>query len=117
MSLSNVARASRRAFLAAVALSALAAFPATAQMLVEGQHYTRIKNPQPVGSAAQPVPTIPGQDAFGAIQGIVRILEADPNTDWAKINLAAGWGTQQRLRSMTPLELCLLVLVPERREF
>ena len=50
MSLSNVARASRRGFLAAVALSALAAFPATAQMLVEGQHYTRIKNPQPVGS-------------------------------------------------------------------
>jgi len=50
MSLSNVARASRRGFLAAVALSALAAFPATAQTLVEGQHYTRIKNPQPVGS-------------------------------------------------------------------
>jgi hypothetical protein len=34
-------------------------------------------------------PTLPGQDAFGAIQEIVRILEADPKTDWSKINLEA----------------------------
>jgi hypothetical protein len=34
-------------------------------------------------------PTLPGQDAFGAIQEIVRILEADPNTDWAKVKLSA----------------------------
>ena len=34
-------------------------------------------------------PTLPGQDAFGAIQEIVRILEADPNTDWSKVNLEA----------------------------
>jgi hypothetical protein len=33
------------------------------------------------------VPTSPGQDAFGAIQEIVRILEADPATDWSKVNL------------------------------
>ncbi len=33
------------------------------------------------------VPTLPGQDAFGAIQEIVRILEADPATDWSKVNL------------------------------
>jgi hypothetical protein len=32
-------------------------------------------------------PTLPGQDAFGAIQEIVRILEADPATDWSKVNL------------------------------
>jgi hypothetical protein len=32
-------------------------------------------------------PTMPGQDAFGAIQEIVRILEADPKTDWSKVNL------------------------------
>ena len=31
-------------------------------------------------------PTMPGQDAFGAIQEIVRILEADPKTDWSKVN-------------------------------
>jgi hypothetical protein len=34
-------------------------------------------------------PTSPGQDAFGAIQEIVRILEADPNTDWSKVDIAA----------------------------
>lgn len=33
------------------------------------------------------MPTMPGQDAFGAIQEIVGILEADPNTDWSKVNL------------------------------
>jgi hypothetical protein len=34
-------------------------------------------------------PTLPGQDAFGAIQESVRILEADPKTDWSKVNLEA----------------------------
>jgi hypothetical protein len=41
------------------------------------------------GQPAATVPTAPGQDAFGAIQEIVRILEADPATDWSRINLAA----------------------------
>lgn len=35
------------------------------------------------------VPTMPGQDAFGTIQEIVRILESDPTTDWSKIDLEA----------------------------
>ena len=34
-------------------------------------------------------PRMPGQDAFGAIQEILRILEADPKTDWSKVNLEA----------------------------
>ncbi len=34
-------------------------------------------------------PTMPGQDAFGAIQEIVRLLDADPKTDWSKVNLEA----------------------------
>lgn len=34
-------------------------------------------------------PTLPGQDAFGAIQEIVGILEADPDTDWSKVDLEA----------------------------
>ena len=32
-------------------------------------------------------PTMPGQDAFGAIAEIVRILEADPATDWSKVDM------------------------------
>src|SRR5690349_9456960 len=35
------------------------------------------------------VPTLPGQDAFGAVQEIVRLLEADPTTDWTKVRLGA----------------------------
>jgi hypothetical protein len=34
-------------------------------------------------------PTMPGQDAFGAIQEVVQILDADPATDWSKVNIAA----------------------------
>jgi hypothetical protein len=34
-------------------------------------------------------PTMPGQDAFGTIQEVVRILEADPATDWSKVNIVA----------------------------
>src|SRR5437764_5713379 len=32
---------------------------------------------------------MPGQAAFGAIQEVVELLEADPTTDWAKVNIAA----------------------------
>jgi hypothetical protein len=35
------------------------------------------------------VPMLPGQDAFGAIGEIVAMLEADPKTDWSKIDLEA----------------------------
>jgi hypothetical protein len=31
--------------------------------------------------------TMPGQDAFGAIAEIVRVLDADPSTDWTKVDL------------------------------
>jgi hypothetical protein len=41
------------------------------------------------GAGASGVPMMPGQDAFGAVQEIVRILEADPSTDWSKVDLAA----------------------------
>lgn len=41
------------------------------------------------GQGAATTPTLPGQDAFGAIQEVVRLLEADPKTDWSKINLEA----------------------------
>jgi hypothetical protein len=32
---------------------------------------------------------MPGQEAFGTIQEIVRMLEADPKTDWSKVNISA----------------------------
>jgi hypothetical protein len=39
--------------------------------------------------ATSTTPTIPGQDAFGAIQEIVQILDTDPKTDWSKVDLEA----------------------------
>jgi hypothetical protein len=38
------------------------------------------------GPAAGP-PMLPGQDAFGAIAEVVRLLEADPSTDWSTVDL------------------------------
>jgi hypothetical protein len=38
---------------------------------------------------ASMTPAMPGQDAFGAIQEVVRILDADPKTDWSKVDLEA----------------------------
>jgi len=33
-------------------------------------------------------PALPGQDAFGAIQEIIAILEADPSTDWPRVDIS-----------------------------
>jgi hypothetical protein len=40
-------------------------------------------------SAVTGAPTMPGQDAFGAIQEIVQIMQSDPKTDWSKVNVDA----------------------------
>lgn len=45
------------------------------------------RNGMPASTGA--LPTLPGQDAFGAVQEIVGILQADPATDWSKVNLDA----------------------------
>jgi hypothetical protein len=42
---------------------------------------------QAMRGMAQGTPALPGQDAFGAIAEVVRILDADPNTDWSKVDL------------------------------
>ena len=47
-------------------------------------------------------PTMPGQAAFGAIQEIVGILEADLKTDWSKVNLEA---LRQHLIDMSEVTL------------
>jgi hypothetical protein len=55
-------------------------------------------------------PTMPGQDAFGAIQEIVGILEADANTDWSKVNINA---LREHLIDMN--EVTLKAVANERR--
>lgn len=41
----------------------------------------------PGRAPAAGVPTLPGQDAFGAVAEIVRLLDADPQTDWSQVDL------------------------------
>ena len=57
-----------------------------ASSLVFGQDRSHMEHAHH-GEAA--VPTMPGQEAFGTTQEIVRILEADPSTDWSKVNIGA----------------------------
>ena len=42
-----------------------------------------------MGTESAGQPTMPGQEAFGTIQEVVRILESDPTTDWSKVNISA----------------------------
>jgi len=48
------------------------------------------------------LPTMPGQDAFGTIQEVVQMLEADPATDWSKVNIA---GLREHLIDMNDVTL------------
>ncbi len=54
------------------------------------------------GQQTAGAPIMPGQDAFSAIQEIVRMLEADPQTDWAKVDLE---GLRQHLVDMNEVTL------------
>jgi len=51
----------------------------------ESQHSPTLHDRTAGGTA----PSQPGQAAFAAIQEIVEILEADPKTDWTKVNIDA----------------------------
>lgn len=75
----------------ALALTAcLASSAASAQQAQTGgmdhKMHMQMMSAQPAGAS---VPTEPGQGAFAAIQEIVAILEADPHTDWSKVDIDA----------------------------
>ncbi len=60
---------------------------ASAQAM-QGHHHDAMMA-APSGQAMTALPTQAGQGAFAAIQEIVQILEADPATDWSKVNIEA----------------------------
>jgi hypothetical protein len=62
--------------------------PAQMQEMM-GQYHRMMMGAHGGLRAASTTPTLPGQDAFGAIQEIVQILDADPKTDWSKVDLEA----------------------------
>jgi hypothetical protein len=65
----------------------LVANGAPAQTLPPAMTHGAGHGPPPSGAGS--VPLIPGQAAFGAIQEIVGILDADPGTDWSRVDLDA----------------------------
>ncbi len=50
-------------------------------------HGSMSQNPSMHHMAGMSAPAMPGQDAFGAIAEVVRLLDADPQTDWSKVDL------------------------------
>jgi hypothetical protein len=62
--------------------------PEMAPMTDHAQHMMEMHG-QHAAAASATRSAPPGQDAFGAIQEIVRLLEADPRTDWSKVKLGA----------------------------
>ena len=72
--------------------------------LVSGNALAQTAPPQHhmPGMTPEAIPKLPGQDAFGAIQEIVQILEADPKTDWTKVSLE---GLRQHLIDMNEVTL------------
>jgi hypothetical protein len=54
--------------------------------------------------------TEPGNDAFGTIQEVIRALEADPHTDWTKVNLEA---LREHLVDMNNMTLRVTVLTQQ----
>jgi hypothetical protein len=65
----------------AVALGVTLAAGGTAATVLAQDHARHVHG------AAGATPTLPGQDAFGAIAEIVRILDADPATDWSTVDI------------------------------
>jgi hypothetical protein len=60
-----------------------------ASALVFAQDKPHMNHAHHVGDGAAVMPTMPGQEVFGTIQEIVRILESDPTTNWSKVNIGA----------------------------
>jgi hypothetical protein len=72
-----------------VAFAAATAAISVGSTLGKAQNDTHMNHAQHTSGGETGVPTMPGQEVFGTIQEIVRILEADPSTDWSKANIAA----------------------------
>jgi hypothetical protein len=71
----------------AIAVVGASGMSALAQTPPPAAHQHRHHMPSELAAGA--IPELPGQDAFGAIQEVVRLLEADPKTDWSKVDLEA----------------------------
>jgi hypothetical protein len=64
-------------------------FPVHAYAQANHEHHASAMPGHAASYALASKPTQPGQAAFAAIQEIVEILEADPTTNWSKVNIEA----------------------------
>jgi predicted RNA binding protein YcfA (HicA-like mRNA interferase family) len=60
-----------------------------ASAMLFAQERLHMDRTQHMHGADAVTPRHPGQEAFGTIREIVRILEADHTTDWSKVNIGA----------------------------
>lgn len=72
--------------LAPAALCFLLVLPLSSQDTAGHQHTSAMRHDSATMSAAQ---QSGGQAAFSAISEVVRLLSADPTTDWSKVNIEA----------------------------
>ncbi|GMV10599.1 MAG: hypothetical protein AMXMBFR55_23330 [Gemmatimonadota bacterium] len=95
-----MSRSLRFQLIAGAAALALLVLPLRAQHADHAAHAAR----PGAGDSTQGLraATLPGQDAFGAIAEVVRILRADPATDWSTVNLEA---LRQHLLDMNEVTL------------
>lgn len=72
--------------------------PSPGAAVPDHEHVPDIQRPHPhpmmphhcgQPEAGSRTPALSGQGAFAAVQEVVRLLDADPNTDWSKVNLEA----------------------------
>ncbi len=90
------------AALVATALASSLAAPASAQQPMP-QHTPGMDHAAHAAAArGGALPTMPGQDAYGAIAEVVRLLEADSTTDWSRVDLER---LRQHLIDMNELTL------------
>ena len=90
-----------------VAVALLAPSLSYAQTPMPGHDPAMMRQMMHGGSPqATTLPTQPGQSAFAAIQEIVAILEADPKTDWSRVNIES---LRQHLIDMDNVTLQVVV--------
>jgi hypothetical protein len=68
---------------------AIPAQPGAGPMASMPMHHPMPDMTGPAAVQQAGIPTEPGQAAFGAIQQIVEMLQADPRTDWSKVDVDA----------------------------
>jgi hypothetical protein len=82
----------------------LVALPSLGVHAQEHRHTPGMTHPSDSAS----VPSTAGQAAFATIQAVVRLLEADPTTDWSRVNIEA---LRQHLIDMNDVTMSAAVSV------